>query len=267
MKVTYENGWEYMDVHIDLPGAYKENYQLRMLSQNDIPGLLKIKASGRDGQSRYTYRVNGGISMEKTFSAKDMKKEDIERFMKDLMETVDDIKEHLLDPDRLILKPEFIFIEKGRYRFCYLPEADIEERKPLCTSFHEMTEYFVKSIDYQDTSGIILVYKIHKETLKQHYDLKRIIEDSRTEEMEWEKEKRSREEKREKFPDNATFLLNTDDDEEDDEKEKKYQRTADTDILKEEKARYSPLKKVVNRIKTGRWGQWEDLIMEMDGQE
>ena len=50
MKVTYENGWEYMDVHIDLPGAYKENYQLRMLSQNDIPGLLKIKASGRDGQ-------------------------------------------------------------------------------------------------------------------------------------------------------------------------------------------------------------------------
>ena len=50
MKVTYENGWEYMDVHIDLPGAYKENYQLRMLSQNDIPGLLTIKARGRDGQ-------------------------------------------------------------------------------------------------------------------------------------------------------------------------------------------------------------------------
>ena len=59
MKVTYENGWEHMDVHVDLPGTYEENYQIRMLSQNNISGLLKIKASGRDGQSRYTYRVNG----------------------------------------------------------------------------------------------------------------------------------------------------------------------------------------------------------------
>ena len=161
MKVTYENGWEYMDVHIDVPRRYEENYQIRMLGQNDISGLMKIKASGRDGKSRYTYRVNGGISMEKTFSTKEMKREDIERFMKDLMETVDDIKEHLLDPDGLILSPELIFIEKERYKFCYLPGSDIEARRSLCASFHEMTEYFVKSIDYHDTSGIILVYKIH----------------------------------------------------------------------------------------------------------
>ena len=266
MKVTYENGWEHMDVHVDLPGTYEENYQIRMLSQSNISGLLKIKASGRDGQSRYTYRVNDGISMEKTFEAKAMKKDDIERFMKDLMETVDDIKEHLLDPDGLVLKPELIFIERGRYRFCYLPVSETEERRPLCISFHEMTEYFVKSIDYQDTSGIILVYKIHKETLKQNYDLKRIIEDSRKEETEWGKERQSSGEKRENLSDNATFLLNTDDDD-DDEKENKYQRRTNADILKEEKAGYGPLKKVVNRIKTGRWGQWEDLIMEMDGQE
>ena len=59
MNVTYENNWEYMDIHVDLPVPYEENYQLRMLNHNNIAGLLKVKGSGRDGQSRYTYRTNG----------------------------------------------------------------------------------------------------------------------------------------------------------------------------------------------------------------
>ena len=41
MNVTYENNWEYTDIHIDLEVPYKENYQMRMLNSNDISGLMK----------------------------------------------------------------------------------------------------------------------------------------------------------------------------------------------------------------------------------
>lgn len=249
VNVTYENNWEYTDVHIDLEVPYKENYQIRMMNSNDISGLLKIKGSGRDGQSRYTYRINGGISMQKEYTGKAMKKEDVTGFTKDLIETVDDLREHLLDPDGLLLLPELIFLQGGSYRFCYLPVSVNGIRQPLCTSFHGMTEYFVKNLDYQDTAGIFFAYKMHKETIRENYELKKIVRECIDEEKAWQAEQKEITEKRSSLPEDAIFSVN-----EDREEEKKP-------------VKHGLIKKAVNRIKTGRWGEWEDLITEMDGQE
>ena len=35
----------------------------------------------------------------------------------------------------------------------------------------------------------------------------------------------------------------------------------------EEKERYGPMRKVIGKIRTGRWGNWQDLITEIDGQD
>lgn len=267
MNVTYENSWEYTDIHIDLEVPYKENYQIRMLNSNDIPGLIKVKGSGRDGRTRYTYRINGGNSMEKEFAGKEMKKEDVVTFTTDLIDTVDDLREHLLDPDGLLLSPEFIFIQEGRYRFCYLPVSKAEERKPLCASFHVMTEYFVKNLDYQDTAGILFVYKMHKETIRENYELKKIIDACREEEKIWVTEQKTKIKKESSLPESAVFSLNEDNEEKEIQREKIYQRKTDTELVREKPVKYGLIKKAVNRIKTGRWGEWDDLITEMDGQE
>lgn len=39
-------------------------------------------------------------------------------------------------------------------------------------SYHELTEYFVRKVDYQDLESIQLACMLHKETLKETYDLK-----------------------------------------------------------------------------------------------
>ena len=181
MKVTYENGWEHTDIHIDLKLPYREDYQIRMLSANDIAGLIKVKGSGRDGDSRYSYRINGGISMEKQYSVCEMKRKDVERFIEDLLGTVEDVVGHLLDPDGIILTPDMVFIEGGKHRFCYLPVSreSMEKRPSLCRSFHQMTEYFVKKLDYRDTKGIFLVYRLHKDTMQEGFKLRKIIEECR----------------------------------------------------------------------------------------
>ena len=37
--------------------------------------------------------------------------------------------------------------------------------------------------------------------------------------------------------------------------------------IMEEKKRYGPIQKVMGKIRTGRWGNWKDLITEIDGQD
>ena len=251
MKVTYENGWEHTDIHIDLKLPYREDYQIRMLSANDIAGLIKVKGSGRDGDSRYSYRINGGISMEKQYSVCEMKRKDVERFIEDLLGTVEDVVGHLLDPDGIILTPDMVFIEGGKHRFCYLPVSreSMEKRPSLCRSFHQMTEYFVKKLDYRDTKGIFLVYRLHKDTMQEGFKLRKIREECRREEQEDSD-----------MPQDALFDLETEDDE--NNIMDKY-----ADSVREPPVRYGRIKRAVRRIKSGRWGEWKDLITEMDGHE
>lgn len=273
MKIIYENEWERAAVHVDIEIPYEEDYQMRMLGHNRINSLLKVTGNGRDGQSRYTFYPGDSLSMEKQYSRQEMKREDIERFTEQFIAMVDIVKAHLLDPDRILLTPELIFIKDGAYRFCYLPVREMERKKSLFLSFHEMTEYFVKKLDYQDTEGILLVYRLHKETLKENYDLKKILEEYHKEESCKEKKQRMQckteemeiyqEKDQEKggLPDNAVFYA-------DDEERVGYdQKNAVPVAIGEERVRYGPIGKAVRRIKNGRWGKWEDLITEIDGQE
>lgn len=258
MKVTYENGWEYMNIHVDLPIPYEENYQVKMLENNEIEGLLRVKGIGRDGFGRYTFRIGTGNTMEKEFSGKDLTKEDIVRFTEDLVETVDSLREYLLDPDSLLLSPDLIAVEEGRYRFCYLPVPVYDGKKSLCSAFHAMTEYFVKNLDYRDTDGVFLACRMHKETMKESYELRKIMEVCTEEEQE-----RKTEEKRRGISKTAVFSA----DDNEDDTEENFRMKEDTGMICEQPERYGPLRKAVNRIRTGRWGQWEDLITEMDGQK
>ena len=221
MKIVYENKWEKAVFHADMEIPYKEDYQMQMLERNAIGCLLKVTGSGRDGQSRYSFHTGEFVSMEKEYGRKEMKKEDVEQFTMQLMAAVKEVREYLLNPDQIVLVPEFIFVRDGTYRFCYLPQTDLENQKPLCVSFHELTEYFIRKLDHRDTEGIFLVYKLHRETFKDSYDLGKILEAYREEKyVRREKEQAERIDNNSVLSEGAVFYAAEEDEEENDGEEK-----------------------------------------------
>ena len=50
MQITYQNEWEYTNIHVDLPIPYEEDYQIKMIHYNKIKGMLPVQGIGRDGQ-------------------------------------------------------------------------------------------------------------------------------------------------------------------------------------------------------------------------
>ena len=48
MQITYQNEWEYTNIHVDLPIPYEEDYQMPMLRAN--------KNSGHSGSKRLRNR-------------------------------------------------------------------------------------------------------------------------------------------------------------------------------------------------------------------
>ena len=132
-------------------------------------------------------------------------------------------------------------------------------------SYHELTEYFVKKVDYQDLESIQLACMLHKETLKETYDLESILqqyEEEAKNRKEKSKEEKIREEsKREKdrieMEENQNIEV---------QENSYYSKSGGNYAVMEEK-RYGPIKKFAKRFKSGKWGEWEDLITEADDYE
>ena len=174
-------------------------------------------------------------------------------FIRQFMDVVENLRNYMLDPDCLLTGPEYIYEKDGRFGFCYLPVR----QKSLYRSFHEMTEFFVKKLDYKDTEGIFLSYLLHRATLREDYDLREIMEEYEREEQERRAEKEERadtERAQNSSVDGAVFMLE-DESEEDSYEESKnqnYKMRINESAVNEEKRRYGPIGKVISRIKTGR---------------
>src|SRR5699024_2394344 len=83
----------------------------------------------------------------------------------------------------------------------------------------------------------------------------------KTEEMAIYQEKDQKDKEKGRLPDNAVFYA-------DDEERVGYdQKNAVPVAIGEARVCNGTIGKAVRRIKNGRWGKWEDLINEIDGQE
>ena len=281
LKISYEKGWDSICIHVDIPVPYEENYQMRMIRNNTIPHLSDTKGSGRDGTSRYTFRSEGGELMEEKYRSGEIHVEDVLSFTEQLLETADILTEHMLNPDRILLSPQLIFIEEKNVRFCYLPVENNSIMEGLGEAFHRMTEYFVSRLDYRETEGILLVYRLHKETMQENYDLKKILDEYKKDLHERREEQKKIEDETDEIKQQIShkieeesrgiseeFIFFADEEGENlNNAENKYSEGKKDYCIREKTLSYGPVRKVINRIKTGRWGEWEDLITEMDGQD
>lgn len=268
LRMEFETRLNKVCLHIYTKAEYKEDYQLPMIRQNSIFGILHVDGCEVEGTGHYMYDVSGLVSMKTLFENTAIKKEDIQNLVQNLLKSIESLQQYMLNPDCLILQPEYIFRKDGSWYFCYVPVNS----GSLSKSFHELSEYFVRTLDYEDTEGIFLAYELHKATLQEHYNLS-VIMDA----YEEHRERRSKE-KEERCGEHeyGNIFSFTEEEEENEEEEryeaqfhgqKKYRVSQKADTIHEESGWRPVWKKAFRRFSGKGWGKWDDLILETDGQD
>ena len=59
-------------LHLYKEEHYEEDYQMPMLRQNQLDGLLKVEGCEVEGKARYTYEISGLTSMKNPRSDRDI---------------------------------------------------------------------------------------------------------------------------------------------------------------------------------------------------
>ena len=171
MKAKYEKVLNKVNLCIETHLFYEEDYQMKMLRQNNIEGLAKVQCQHINGESIFSYDVSNMLPLRRKYELMELSGEEIIHLVEVIIKVVEEMQSYFLSPDRLILDPSLIYWNKEEWSFLYLPV----KKSNLNKAFHELTEYLVKTLDYKEIEGIRLASFLHKETLQENFNLKDIL--------------------------------------------------------------------------------------------
>ena len=78
---------------ISLSGLYTEDYQIRMLRENRVQGMLPISARGEGETTVYEYDITGMISLRQYYKQKKISGKEMNGFLKQIQEAVEETSE------------------------------------------------------------------------------------------------------------------------------------------------------------------------------
>ena len=188
MKTEYTR--ELRENYLKIVSDTIEDYGIKMLKGQEIPGLLKVMERKINGESHYMYKISSLISMEDIYGSRGMSGSEIESFNRCLLKLLDIMDNYLMDYNSIIFKPEYIFWDsnKNEWYFVYFPEGDNTFSEELKVLY----EYIIKIVNHKDNKAVTMAYGIYKRLCEENINPRSLFEFETTEKEEGEviKEKR-----------------------------------------------------------------------------
>lgn len=97
------------------------NYQMKMLEHNKIPGLLAAHGNILNGTYRINYEIDGTRRLAAVLAG-GLAGQEAKRFMKELLHTLSGLGEYFLSYTQCLLDVDYIYVDNsGRAKLVYLP--------------------------------------------------------------------------------------------------------------------------------------------------
>lgn len=165
MEATYirESSEHYLAVSVnELPEG---DYQMPMLLQNRIPGVLPVHMQLIDGVSALYYEVTSFRSLSSSFEAEKLNLDMILKILLSMSHVAEEIDRYLLRGNGIVLDPDFVFVsmDRSEISFCYNPCGN----GTIAEGLNGMARFILDHIDYEDRKCTALAYGLFQESMKE----------------------------------------------------------------------------------------------------
>ena len=150
------------------------SYQVRMLTGNVIPSILKCRLQGLDGNLLFYYDITSRQSLASFYEQRKFHRKDLHMLFGGFIRVMEEMAEFLMNTDQLLLCPEYIFldIDKREVKFCCLPDY----HHPIQEQFRELTEYLLPRLDHEDSQAVSMGYGVYRKAMETGFQLEHIKE-------------------------------------------------------------------------------------------
>lgn len=182
LQVSYRKSLEHYYLVISAEPEEAEDYQLQMVLENRIPGLLPMEVKLREGRREFFYDVSSLQPLGRVYERRELKGEEIRKVFLGILDAMSGLRDYMLEESCVVLDPQYIFVEMDtgvvRLLFLPLPAGDAQkEEDPML----QPAEFLMEHADHRDPQAALYAYRIYQTIRKGNYvmaDLRRVLEES-----------------------------------------------------------------------------------------
>ncbi|MBQ6678851.1 MAG: hypothetical protein IJM76_02405 [Lachnospiraceae bacterium] len=148
-------------------------HEVRMLTENRIPGIPAAFAAEIDGVRYLSYDVSGLVSLKTAEEAAELPVL-LRALIFSMARTSDALSAYLLKQEGLLLLPETVFLreESGEVFFCYLPG----EHGSVQEAVEALAAWLIRVISSEKQEEILLLYGLYRKSREENVTLKTLAE-------------------------------------------------------------------------------------------
>lgn len=168
IKYEYENNCNYIVVREDK--CIAEDYQTTMLGRNKIEHFLSFDIRVINGDNYVYYDISSKQQLTKLFEYGKLVLEDVKAVCRSLSETVRLAKSYMLDLDRIVIEPRYMYMDIYNKSIWFLYRLS-DGNETFSQRIRRLFEYILEHFDHASgKQDIVKLYELYQHILIGDYD-------------------------------------------------------------------------------------------------
>lgn len=173
MEIRYERQMRHNYLIVKPDKGQCESYECRMLMENVIEGLLKFRFQQTEDGICYFYEITSKQPLSRMLEGRPVSRNEIVKLISSIAEILDRMEGYLFQESRILLEPEYIYIDPDNFQvfLCLIPgwEADFPKNMEL------LLQYILKKVNHKEKDTVLLVYRLYQESQKEFYGMNDLL--------------------------------------------------------------------------------------------
>lgn len=150
-------------------------YEVQMLLNNKIPGVLPCRQENKDGVPYLYYEITSRQSVCSLYQKQKLTFGRLDVMFGCLYKMILKLEDYLIPVEYIVLDPEFIFadVEQREFCFCIVPGNVASE-----DTLRNLLEYLLEHIDYEDEKAVATTYEWYRRAGEENSSFVKIYEET-----------------------------------------------------------------------------------------
>ncbi len=174
MEVSYRRELDHNYLVLE-EKEFQENYQINMLLKNRIPGFLECRMTRVDRTASFYYEITSRQNLRLVLERKRLSLTEMIRLLEGLEQAAQTCEEYLLDGERILLQPDFIYLDPDEWKIwvCFYPF----KKQELGSQLLGLAEYLLDHLDRQDSGAVTLGYEFYRMAGEENPSIRKLLEE------------------------------------------------------------------------------------------
>lgn len=173
METRYQREMKHNYLIVKPDKQEKDFYEMHMMAENIIEGLLKMHVKYSEQEVLYYYEITSKQPLSRLLETNGMKLKEIKMLITGISAILDRIEGYLLREESIWLDADYIYIKPETYQvyLCLIPGRQENFPKDM----ERLLQFLLGKIDHKDKEGVVLAYGLFQESQKENYGVKDLL--------------------------------------------------------------------------------------------